>query len=296
MTLPSQPGTDIQVRFYYTNSDYDALQAAALSLSPPVQLSAHQQMIAYRINDPAGLYNEDPASGHTNIPKAQDYISPGFWEMPSVPAPAAPDNWMYINLGGGIHAADYVTKLPGGGGLGLGANGGGALPLLHIALKAAVSGGMADLTWSFTGNFQRFIVERSQDAANWSQIYSVKAPATQPTLVHSDPLPNAALAYYRILGITVGAKSVYSNITFAGNLFNGGVTIFPNPASQVVMVSVRSGFVARLLSLDGKLLVSQRGNGQTSIDVSYLPIGAYVLQVSDEKGHLLKVEKLSVLH
>jgi subtilisin family serine protease len=296
MTLPSQPGTDMQVRFYYTTDDYDALQATALSLTPPGQLSSHQQMIAYRVNDPSNIYNEDPASGHVNIPRALGYATPGFWEVPALAAPASIDSWMYTNLGDGVHAADYITKVPGGGGLGIGANGGGALPLFDITLNAVASGGIADVTWSFSGVFHVFVVERSLDAATWTQINSAKASSAQQVLSFADLLPSAGLAYYRIKGLTFGGKYIYSNVSFAGNISLANVSVFPNPAKDVIMVTARNRFESRLLSLDGKVLLRQTGSGQIAIQVGQLPTGIYVLNVSDEKGQLLKTQRISVMY
>jgi hypothetical protein len=51
-----------------------------------------------------------------------------------------------------------------------------------------------------------------------------------------------------------------------------------------------------LLSLDGKVLLRQTGSGQIAIQVGQLPTGIYVLNVSDEKGQLLKTQRISVMY
>jgi hypothetical protein len=67
-------------------------------------------------------------------------------------------------------------------------------------------------------------------------------------------------------------------------------SVFPNPAQNQLQVNVNTsgyGFTLKLVSAEGITVYkdkSQAGNSICRIDVSALPRGIYVLQISSEKG------------
>lgn len=69
------------------------------------------------------------------------------------------------------------------------------------------------------------------------------------------------------------------------------VVIHPNPATTVVNIDAPIPVIIRLTSMEGKVILTE--NKATSIDISRLPAGLYMIRVSDMDNNLLKVERFS---
>ncbi len=164
----TEPTDTVGIRFYYSTSDFNSLNAAAASLTPPRSSIAHTDMYAYKINDIDAAYNIDPTSLHTNIPSVSSYKSNGFAQYYSGHV-ADTVSWKYRYLGNDIHSMEYTVGHLGGGGLGIGSvNGMGAkLPAVTY-------------TFNGFGNWN--------NTAQW--LNSIKPPASLPAnaLIIVDPL------------------------------------------------------------------------------------------------------------
>ncbi|MBN2213409.1 MAG: T9SS type A sorting domain-containing protein [Bacteroidales bacterium] len=73
--------------------------------------------------------------------------------------------------------------------------------------------------------------------------------------------------------------------------------IFPVPASQLITVQLGASMQSRLnldlFDLNGKSLLFKRlDNGSNSIDLSFLHSAEYILQITDEEGHLIRSVKI----
>jgi hypothetical protein len=68
------------------------------------------------------------------------------------------------------------------------------------------------------------------------------------------------------------------------------VKIYPNPASSVLNIESNAAISISMISMDGKLLIREDHAG--TINISKLPRGIYIVKVFDEKGILIKVEKM----
>ena len=82
-----------------------------------------------------------------------------------------------------------------------------------------------------------------------------------------------------ILDTTAGI----SNVTLAGS----EITLFPNPAENVLNVTMSSAriYTLSVLSAEGKTVLSEKINGNTQLNVSQLAQGLYLLRFSDEAGN-----------
>lgn len=60
--------------------------------------------------------------------------------------------------------------------------------------------------------------------------------------------------------------------------------IYPNPAKDEVYISGKSVHI-QIASLEGKTVVEENVSGLQPIDLSHLPAGTYVLQLTDESGN-----------
>ncbi len=78
-----------------------------------------------------------------------------------------------------------------------------------------------------------------------------------------------------------------------------GFEIYPNPSTDIV--SIRTTYDGRwnidLFDINAKKVRSQIGQSTAeTMDVSSLPAGAYLIQVTDDLGRVMRLQKIQVLH
>jgi hypothetical protein len=84
----------------------------------------------------------------------------------------------------------------------------------------------------------------------------------------------------------VGLTTSIYNVPFSAN----NIKIYPNPASTVLYTDAPGKVNVGISSIEGKLLIRKDNTAQ--IDLSQLANGTYLVRIYDEKGILLKIEKL----
>ena len=68
------------------------------------------------------------------------------------------------------------------------------------------------------------------------------------------------------------------------------VVIFPNPATRVLNIQGFELASFQVFSVSGKMMISREANSSNSVDVSSLPLGIYILKMTDANGKVA-VEK-----
>lgn len=71
------------------------------------------------------------------------------------------------------------------------------------------------------------------------------------------------------------------------------VSVYPNPARDVVYITAGTPVQAIVRSMDGKLLLQKEATDR--VELGGLPAGLYILQVRDVQGRLLHTERLTKL-
>ena len=66
------------------------------------------------------------------------------------------------------------------------------------------------------------------------------------------------------------------------------ISIYPNPASTTVTVKVDMPMHVALMDVSGRIVITQAGNKETTLDVSGMPAGTYFLRVTTEEGCEIK--------
>ncbi len=167
-----------------------------------------------------------------------------------------------------------------------------ALPVSLIAFDAQARGKQALLTWQTADDraTDRYEVERSSDGYSYQPVGGVKAngTATEKTYELYDIAPFTGLNYYRLAIIgTDGSKSRSAVRTLqfvAGDAAK--VTIYPNPATEVLNVANIAGWSGAQLTVrasNGQLLYRTLLTGEpgTTITTRLWPAGLYFLEVTD---------------
>ncbi len=93
------------------------------------------------------------------------------------------------------------------------------------------------------------------------------------------------------------SSSAYSisNVNISSiNQLNELITVYPNPANDVVYIASPVDVIVRISSIDGKFL-QQQDISKGHVDISNLSEGIYMLQIVDVNGKYLKTEKVTKL-
>lgn len=164
------------------------------------------------------------------------------------------------------------------------------LPVSLNSFNAQKTGNDALLQWQ-TGteiNTAYFNVERSYDGITFKTINKVNAKGLSSNTYSYNDIAgiSAGNTYYRLKIADNNGNYKYSSVVRLASGQGIKVSVFPNPATDVVTVSgLKANDNIKLLSIDGKLLLQQTTSGAQSMIVNiakYKP-GTYILQVQNDK-------------
>lgn len=178
--------------------------------------------------------------------------------------------------------------------------------LANFNVRTAVN--QVNLSWETHSeqNNKGFIVQRSQDGINWSQIGYVKGNNIS-NAIHSysfaDPQPVNGINYYRLLQEdNNGAKTPteVKSVSFA-TVSEDEISFYPNPVSETLFVKIgeikNQGSSLSLINTNGNVvrtlpLTKENSNSTVNIGVQDLQNGVYILVLKD--GEELRTNKLVV--
>ncbi|HET7898087.1 MAG TPA: T9SS type A sorting domain-containing protein, partial [Flavisolibacter sp.] len=174
------------------------------------------------------------------------------------------------------------------------------LPVTFIGFEAKKANSAVQLTWKVAGetNVVRYEIEKSDDGRNFVTVGNIQSNGGS-TYTFTDPINNGT-AFYRIKNVDNDGKYKYSSIV---RITNGKseivLTAFPQPVlSQLTLQHPVTSVDAliRLSTVDGRIVKTikpSNGSMQTSVDMSSLQPGLYLLHFNGGDGNTqtLKVVK-----
>ena len=138
-------------------------------------------------------------------------------------------------------------------------------------------------------------VERSYDGKAFIKIGKVsatnKAAATY-SFDDNDFISDAA--YYRLRMVDIDGAFAYSKVAMVKGNSSAidAVSVYPNPATNVLHITANDAVNVNVMSIDGKQLMT--AHGATSLDVSKLSPGMYLVQIYNAATNsLLKTTKFT---
>jgi hypothetical protein len=161
-------------------------------------------------------------------------------------------------------------------------------PLQLLFLTGSPKGEDNLLQWQTTNevNTQEFVIERSADGIQFTQIGVVKSNNRIETNKYSYPdnLFNNETSFYRLKMIDSDGSFEYSKIVAIRNETNRGFRILANPVSTMLTLNhLGSGWV-ELINLQGEVLQKIKVKGQAlHLDVSSYNTGIYFIRYFGEK-------------
>jgi pectin methylesterase-like acyl-CoA thioesterase/pectate lyase len=141
-------------------------------------------------------------------------------------------------------------------------------------------------------NTSHFEVEKSVDGNKFVSIGKVAAAnrSGDQTYRFTDEQV-APVNYYRLKMMDKDGSFTFSKVLlFTKGMSNQSPLLYPNPARSSINIAhglLTPGTILRVMSIDGRQLMTQKiadGVPQTSVNVSGLPEGIYLLQLEGQKG------------
>lgn len=156
---------------------------------------------------------------------------------------------------------------------------------------------VAEISWTTDAemNASHFEVERSLDGQTFIKIGSVKSNGNASYVSNyelKDVLKVSGKYYYRLKMVDQDGTFAYSPIRAINA--EGAVTmnIYPNPASDYIVINTANGANDKLniqiFNLSGQIIKQVNGNGNSVISLSTITPGSYVVKVNGQSMRLIK--------
>ncbi|MFY8128556.1 MAG: T9SS type A sorting domain-containing protein [Chitinophagaceae bacterium] len=167
------------------------------------------------------------------------------------------------------------------------------LPLRLLSFNAAKNeNGTAKIWWNVNGDddVKSYIVEKSLNAKDFNSFATLAANGKN-TYEINDNVELKSTTYYRVKFLNKNGSVTYSNVVAVTPRKSVGLEVFPNPVRNNLVISYKAVSKEASLSitnLQGKNVNStaiKAGTTQTSIDISKLVNGTYIVTFLDSDGN-----------
>ena len=190
--------------------------------------------------------------------------------------------------------ASYGTTLVGAANL----NSQGILPIILGSFSAVVDNGSVDLAWTtdLEINSDHFTIQSSTNAgANWNTVGTMPAAGNSAASLNYsfvDNHPASGTSEYRLVLVDRDGNTAYSSVKAVRIGSISAVSVYPNPASDYVNVTLNGDASVsaniRLVNLGGQVLmeknVTNAGGTTVPLTVSSLPSGNYLIVITASDG------------
>ncbi len=181
----------------------------------------------------------------------------------------------------------------------------GTLPVRLLSFYGTIENSHATLHWTTHADddSRYFVVEKSSDGVSFQSIGQVNAQpgsGTDKSYTLTDPSAIAHTIYYRLKPVDPQGRFTYSSIIRISAANTQVVAVYPNPANALVTLtwpySVSRTISIRVLNATGQVIksVQETARPQIQLDVSMLPTGHYLLQITD--GIHSAIQKVNINH
>ena len=250
-------GANINVRLYFTTTEFDALKAADVSISNPGSLVVIKQP------------NNGVAVPAAYTPLAgEQFIVPTAWQ--------AVDGGYYLEIAVTGFSNFFIQ------------NTSSPLPVKWLGVQAQWQNTtQAKVTWQVAEqlNVKNYTVQQSLDGTVFKDVCTI---AASPAVNYNCLVPanSNAKNYYRIAAQDIDGKLNYSKVVLLQASVNAAVSLYPNPAKdKLVLDGLPSGYrTMQIMDAGGKIIYRQNVlPGLQNINIKPLAAGIYTLIVIGDK-------------
>ena len=164
------------------------------------------------------------------------------------------------------------------------------LPLRWLSINGNLnSAKQAAISWRVTEqNVSSYKVEKSNDGINYNSIGSINSKgAGNNNYTFTEMQTLTGTAYYRVKQTDIDGKFTYSPVITLRNNHGQQVSIYPNPAKELITVTVGNNLLnknAMLTDMYGKVLqIIKISSLSFTLNLSGYPAGFYVMKIDNEK-------------
>lgn len=170
------------------------------------------------------------------------------------------------------------------------------LPVKLLAFTATKKGNDILCTWQTASEYNThyFKVERSTDGQHFISIATLTASGSSTTTSSYSYTDNKAInivattLYFRITIVDKDGSSSTSTVAIVSNINEAKITIFPNPASDYMVITGITNGIVKVYNCLGVLVQQHIINAQnaTIFNIRQLPKGVYLLQMLDNSNNI----------
>ncbi len=275
----TEPTSPVAVRFYYTGTEYDAVNTE-ISNQGGTQLTGHEQMNFFKV-----LNGSDPFDVGALAEADGQEITNG--------ATATDSTWIHGTFDTEHYAEFLVAGFSGGGGGG--ASAGAPFPVELVAFTGHAKDAVNMLNWTTASeqNSKYYAIERSTDGKDFAEIGKVNAAGNSVhtsnySFIDKTPVP---VAYYRLRTVDTDGKTAVSNmITIKRSDEAGIISVYPVPAKHAITLNfnqvTRNEVTVSITDIAGKVVRimhfnAEKGTNTRNIDIHNFAAGTYFLHLND---------------
>lgn len=247
----------VNVRFFFTEEQFETLKTADPSITSPANLVVIKQP---GTNNVPSVYA--PVAG-------EQTIVPSSWN-------AVPGGY-YLEIAVNSFSNFFILK------------GTNALPVTWLNVSARrINDGEATISWQVSNerNVKNYAVEHSTDGSLFTSACTVIANGSNRYACSASAV-NGILNYYRVLETDNDGRKDYSRVVILKPTDNNILTLFPNPAGKVVQLqSSESIRAVSIYDMHGRLVFNRQYSAQQTITINTekLGKGIYTLQAIEQTG------------
>ncbi len=285
----TQPSSDVGVRFYYTDDEYDAVNTV-LTANGDAALTGKNGMSFYKVTTSEDPFNISPGG-----------IAQGDYVMIKHGATAGIDTWIDGTYGTENYAEYNVSGFSGGG-AGSG-SAGKSIPIELLSFTGYADKDANILKWTTLSeiNTSMFYVERSEFGKEWTAVAKVEASGNSLSkkdykVADKEPVTKA---FYRLRSIDRDGKYTISKVITIERKETGLRlnAVYPNPNNGNFVVNLTSlpgekGQIVLINALGIKVytkgLNTKGGRTIEKINVNQLPNGIYTLMLEQNSDIITK--------
>jgi hypothetical protein len=129
---------------------------------------------------------------------------------------------------------------------------------------------------------KKFVIERSVLNGRWLELKTIPSNPSFKEYASIDEEPFTGKSFYRLKIIERNNDAVFSTIRQISLAEDGNFIIYPNPASNKIIITINSSApaVMKLLDISGRVLTSKTLNDPTTnLELPPLSRGTYFIQI-----------------
>jgi len=173
------------------------------------------------------------------------------------------------------------------------------LPVKLISFTANVQGCQAYMNWNVADaiTFNQFVVERSTDGRNYTDLATVSYSKGIETYTYADKTISSGKYFYRLRLVDIDGKHQYSNsVSIVSDCGSTQIAVTPNPTNSMINITGLTTRKNAIVVTDaiGRIVSGStvEGPSSTILDLGKFADGIYMVHITSEQGAVSVIKVL----